>query len=383
MHTQNIEDYSVLQQLIVRVPAGSVRSIMRAAGIKRTPQSVYDETGRVRSDADSATTAHALGKMIERVVKMHVFSSKEISRKIKQLTKEEDDGMFGNMYEASVSYQLMVALDSRWGIQIPEDIEAQNLEDYCAAILCLQGDLHDAAPNLATAAPTPTRSVFRHSDTKQAHIVKIVYWILVHILAVVGVVALIGIAVGTPAPSAEHEHAANEQPAAAQPMVEVDQMPRAGQPAFEPLRMSGEPRMPIKSLEVVMGKTSLQNHRLFVFSDPLCPYCKRLEPQLSVMAARGYEVHVFPTPIHDESRQFIAGIACSSDKVSAWRDAIMSERYATDGECPAGRTAADEALGFFRQFGFNQTPTVINDAGEVHIGLFASDDEMAAFIERK
>lgn len=342
------------KEFIVRVPAVSLWSILRAAGIDRIPEPVFNKNGNIADrDNEQRSFAVKLGKLIEKSIDTRAFSNKEISGEIAR-----------NKNRETASYQLIVRLSTSRPPAVPADIAAGCFVDYCAAILCLQGGLYDAAPEIFNGGRRPL----------SGNPGRAVYWALLSLLtgfAIVGITAIAGLLLEN-----------RDAPAHGNKQPEV--VSREGSPP-EAARLSrpATPTRPVKSLEVVAGNTEKDNHRLFVFSDPLCPYCKRIETSLSAMAARGYEIHIFPTPVHDESRQLVAELACASDKLAAWRALIAGEKHVNDGRCPLAQTAADDALAFFRQFGFNQTPTIINNAGDVHVGLFRSDDELAAFIARK
>ena len=209
-------------------------------------------------------------------------------------------------------------------------------------------------------------------------------WLVAYPLSVVGAIAIVGMVAGWTAQKPggiepqPYSLSGNETKSPSLPSADVPATPQritvAGSQSQSMLR-------PVKSLEVIAGAASRPNRRLFVFSDPLCPYCKRLEPTLQSLSSRGYEIHIFPTPIHEQSIPMIAGVACAKDKVATWSAAIDKEQVANGG-CADAKTASDDALAFFRQFGFNATPTMINDAGFTHVGGFASESELAAFIEK-
>ena len=142
------------------------------------------------------------------------------------------------------------------------------------------------------------------------------------------------------------------------------------------------PRAPIappEDIEVVIGKTKDPSHRFFVFSDPNCPFCKKTEPQIEQLAREGYEVHIFPTPVHEQSKPLINGMACAKNKTEAWKQAIGEQR--TDyPSCDSH--GYERSLQFFTQFGFNATPTIVNNAGFIHSGAFNNIDELKSFLEK-
>ncbi len=136
-------------------------------------------------------------------------------------------------------------------------------------------------------------------------------------------------------------------------------------------------------IEVVMGGGE---KKLFVFTDPACPFCKKLEPMLESVADKDEaEIHVFPTPIHQESFDMIASLACENQKkrVSAWERLINTGRITAKTDCENARGVNDRAVTFFTQFGFNATPTLVNSAGQVHVGAFPTEAELVAFINAK
>ena len=168
------------------------------------------------------------------------------------------------------------------------------------------------------------------------------------------------------------------QSAAASPQEQASAVSMAAQ--------GGESRhavLPDKRIEVVMGAASEPTRKFFVFSDPVCPFCKKLEPMLERVSKGGYEAHVFPTPLHDQSFDLISSIACANEgqRVSAWLGTINQEKRAGPISCAGVSDVNRRALEFFTQFGFNATPTVVNSKGKVHVGTFASDADLIAFVE--
>ena len=158
--------------------------------------------------------------------------------------------------------------------------------------------------------------------------------------------------------------------APAEPVTQVAQ-----QPTFSPPR----------EVEVVTGHADMPSHRFYVFSDPLCPFCKRFEPVLEQVASmKGMEMHLFPTPVHDGSIILVNKISCAANRGAAWSQSIATE---TAPDCAPGKnavgTASLHASQFFESLHLQGTPTVINDAGLVHAGGFSSATEMVNFLNQK
>lgn len=151
------------------------------------------------------------------------------------------------------------------------------------------------------------------------------------------------------------------------------------QPVQQPLAQtaSSGPMPSDKRTEVVMGSGSKM---LFVFSDPVCPFCKKLEPMLDRLSKNGYQVHIFPTAIHPESLSMVTALACADgDKLSVWKNEISNGIVPAKKTCDGSDDVDSRAIRFFTQFGFNATPTLVNTAGQVHVGAFDSYDDLVTF----
>ena len=64
--------------------------------------------------------------------------------------------------------------------------------------------------------------------------------------------------------------------------------------------------------------------RLIVFSDPDCPYCRSLQPEIDKL--HDVEVFVFPFPLaglHPGARDVAAAIWCQPDRAAAWDDYLV------------------------------------------------------------
>lgn len=99
--------------------------------------------------------------------------------------------------------------------------------------------------------------------------------------------------------------------------------------------------------------------RLVVFSDPNCPYCKQLEPELA--ALDNVTLYTFLVPFLGEAKPI--AIWCAADPVQAWQRLMLhgDETLLSTGiacEHPVGRN-----LTLARQLGVQGTPTLIWDDG--------------------
>lgn len=109
------------------------------------------------------------------------------------------------------------------------------------------------------------------------------------------------------------------------------------------------------------------SRKLAVFSDPQCPFCKRLETEL--MKLDNVTIYVFTNPLvglHPEARNLSKKIWCSKDKQKAWRDYLISSIEPTsDGLCV---NPVDSNVQLSRELGFDGTPMTILEDGTVVAG---------------
>lgn len=77
------------------------------------------------------------------------------------------------------------------------------------------------------------------------------------------------------------------------------------------------------------------SRKLVIFSDPECPYCKRLEQELAKVT--NITVYDFPYPIeslHPGTTAVSKAIWCAKDRNAAWKDALLKNVYPkNDGKC--------------------------------------------------
>jgi thiol:disulfide interchange protein DsbC len=113
--------------------------------------------------------------------------------------------------------------------------------------------------------------------------------------------------------------------------------------------------LPLKNaIKIVKGNGK---RKLAVFSDPDCPYCKKLEAELlNVDNVTIYEFP-YPLPMHRDSPRKAKLIWCSKDRVAAWND------YMHNGKLPTGKgdcdTPIEENLALGAKLHIDGTPALI------------------------
>ncbi|NNH77399.1 DsbC family protein [Acinetobacter sp. ANC 5380] len=125
--------------------------------------------------------------------------------------------------------------------------------------------------------------------------------------------------------------------------------------------------------DAITYKKGKGERKLAVFSDPQCPYCKRLEVEL--MKLDNVTIYVFTNPLtslHPEARNLSKKIWCSKDKSKAWRDYLISGIEPTsDGQCT---NPVDANVKLSRDLGFDGTPMTLLVDGTVVAGAVSAGE---------
>jgi len=115
---------------------------------------------------------------------------------------------------------------------------------------------------------------------------------------------------------------------------------------------------------------------LYVFSDPLCPFCSQLEQELQKVT--NVTIYTFLTPVEQMrpgSRNRALEIWCSTDRVRAWDDWMLKQ--VVPRSRPNCRNPVDQNAKLSDKLGFTVTPTLVFADGAVLSGMVP-----AAQIER-
>jgi thiol:disulfide interchange protein DsbC len=108
--------------------------------------------------------------------------------------------------------------------------------------------------------------------------------------------------------------------------------------------------------------------KLVVFSDPNCPYCKRLEKELANV--KDVTIYTLLYPVLNGSLPTATAIWCSSNRLKAWDDFMLKNAVPTGKDCD---TPIETILQAGRKNGINGTPTLIFADGSVIPGMIPAD----------
>jgi len=113
--------------------------------------------------------------------------------------------------------------------------------------------------------------------------------------------------------------------------------------------------------------------RLLVFSDPMCPYCRRIEQEFAKL--NNVTIYLFPYPIERRfpgTTELSKAIWCSPDRGKAWDEWMLKGvRPATKGTCQTPIEDIDRAG---NKLGIGITPTVIFADGAPMNGMVSAAD---------
>jgi thiol:disulfide interchange protein DsbC len=108
--------------------------------------------------------------------------------------------------------------------------------------------------------------------------------------------------------------------------------------------------------------------KLVVFSDPNCPFCKRLEKELANVT--DVTVYTLLYPVLNGSIPTATSIWCSPDRLKAWEDFMLRDIAPTGKDCT---TPIDGILKAGRENDISGTPTLIFANGSVTSGLIPAE----------
>lgn len=107
---------------------------------------------------------------------------------------------------------------------------------------------------------------------------------------------------------------------------------------------------------------------LYVFSDPLCPFCSQLEQELQKVT--NVTIHTFLTPVDQMrpgSRNRALEIWCATDRSRAWDDWMLKQ--VVPRSKPTCRNPIDQVVKLSDKLGFTVTPTLVFADGAVLSGM--------------
>jgi thiol:disulfide interchange protein DsbC len=109
-----------------------------------------------------------------------------------------------------------------------------------------------------------------------------------------------------------------------------------------------------------------------IFTDPDCPFCRRLEQELQ--HAHGIKVYTFMYPltrIHPHAREHAESIWCAKDRHKVMLDVMLNDANPPKAHCNTKTLDDIQALG--EKLGIHGTPTLVAGDGRMFAGYMPLD----------
>ena len=133
----------------------------------------------------------------------------------------------------------------------------------------------------------------------------------------------------------------------------------------EPKLAVAQPKVDVKNLPLKDSFVTVKGNgknKLYVISDPDCPYCKQLEATLATLSDVTIYTFLFPiAQLHPEAYRKSEGVWCAKDQSAAWSELVIKGVVRAGGcETPIGRNIA-----LAESLNISGTPTMIFEDGSI------------------
>jgi len=129
------------------------------------------------------------------------------------------------------------------------------------------------------------------------------------------------------------------------------------------------------------------NIKIYVITDPQCPFCARLHEEIKKVLAQRKDVSfgmiMYPLPFHKHASGVAQNIICQNDNTAKQKMLDAAFSYTAKGDenglaslekpCNAGKIAVDNNLKYGQANGINGTPTIIFPKGVAISGALPAD----------
>jgi len=138
-----------------------------------------------------------------------------------------------------------------------------------------------------------------------------------------------------------------------------------GKSLTQALKDANRPVMNIKDLNLKDAiKIGDGSRKMYVFSDPQCPYCKQVEREFDSL--KDVTIYIFPMPLtslHPDAQAITESIWCSKDKGKAWHDFVANGVKPAPQAC--SKNPVERNLALAKKYAIFGTPALIFENGEI------------------
>jgi thiol:disulfide interchange protein DsbC len=153
-----------------------------------------------------------------------------------------------------------------------------------------------------------------------------------------------------------------------------------GKPA--PQRKIDFSKLPLKDA-LLMGPKNAKK-KIAVFTDPDCPYCRRLHEEIKTVLAKRQDVafYIFlrPLPMHKEAPKKVEAILC--EKSLTLLDDALAGKSVPEPSCKNSKEAMAKIVALADSLEFRGTPTLVREDGLVNPGYLPAD-QLSNWIDGK
>ena len=129
-------------------------------------------------------------------------------------------------------------------------------------------------------------------------------------------------------------------------------------------------KLPVEN--AITREVGKAENTLFVFTDPRCPFCKKLEAEL--VKLENVRIHTFLTPLtslHPDAKEVSARILCAKDKAKAFEDFMLKGKEISEpAQC---QTTLEVNERLMTELGIKGTPTIFFENGERATGALSAE----------
>jgi len=118
---------------------------------------------------------------------------------------------------------------------------------------------------------------------------------------------------------------------------------------------------------------------LAIFSDPDCPYCRKLEAEMRGLT--DVTIYTFLMPLaslHPQARGKAIAVWCAKDQTAAWQALMLRNEASAANDCPH---PVDRNVSLGERLGITATPTLVAADGRILAGA-ASAVQIEAWLAR-
>lgn len=159
-------------------------------------------------------------------------------------------------------------------------------------------------------------------------------------------------------------------------IIEVETKRNLTKEKFEEIAKIDPSVIPLEN-SVILGSPDAK-HKVFVFTDPDCPYCVKLHPELKKVIDQrkdiAFYIKLFPLPIHPKAYDKAKAIVCEKSNEKALQ--MLEDAYAKK-EVPkpsCDTTVVDDTVKLGQSLGISGTPTIVLSDGRLKSGALPAEE---------